>query len=126
MRHLAAVELNPDEFPRAWALVRTVEPDLQLDSWNELGEALIDRGGGVIGLESPDRTLHGLATYEIVERALFGSMLNVATFVTFELTGRGHARQALLKALHELAEALGCTGAIISEEAGRQLRSRDH
>ena len=123
MQHLQAMKLDYDDLPFGWALARMVDPELGLDAWQEMGESLIDGGGGLIGVQTPDRTLHGLATYEIVERRLFGTMLQVGTFVALELTGNGNTRRTLMSALREIAEASGCFGTIISQCAQRKSRS---
>ena len=97
---------------------------LELDGWKLHGEMLIERGGGVIAAQSGDGTIHGLATYEVVERAAFGSILHVATLITFELTRHGYARRALLDCLHRVCRSLGCSATVISERNRPGFRMR--
>jgi hypothetical protein len=115
VNYLEVANLDHDELVLAWALVRTVEPALELGAWRKRGEALIDGRGGVIAAQCPNGIIHGLATYEVVERRAFGSVLEVATLVTFDLTRHGYARHALLDQLHRIRRALGCAAAVINE-----------
>ena len=114
MPQLDVVELDQDELALAWPLVRSASPHLDLPGWQALAEALIDRGGGVLAVSAPDRAVHGVATYEAVDKATFGRILHIDTLVTFELSGRAPARGVLVRALRQLAEAMGCSGTVIS------------
>ena len=111
---LDIVELDQDELALAWPLVRATSPQLQLDGWQLFAEALMDRGGGVLAVAATDRALHGVATYETIEKPRFGRVLHVDVLVTFELTRRAPARAALMNALTQLSAALGCSGTVIS------------
>jgi hypothetical protein len=113
--YLEVANLDHDDLVLAWPLVRTAEPALDLRAWRKRGEVLIDGGGGIIAAQSASGIIFGLATYEVVERRSFGSVLKVATLVTFDLTRHGHARRALLGQLHRIRSALGCTATVISE-----------
>lgn len=123
MPELDVIELNQDELALVWPLVRTASPRLRLDGWRALAEALIDRGGGVLAVAAPDRALHGVATYEMIEKPRFGRMLHVDTLVTFELSGRAPARAILVAALRQLSQALGCSGTLICAAGRLRLRS---
>ena len=114
MPELDIIELDQDELTLAWPLVRTSCPQLKPDRWQALAEALIDRGGGVLGVAAPDRALHGVATYETIDKPRFGRVLQVDTLVTFELTRRAPARQALVGALKQISDERGCTATLIS------------
>jgi hypothetical protein len=122
MLQLDVVELDYDDIPLAWPLVRTATPQLGLDAWRAAAESVIDRGGGVLAVTAADRALHGVATYEAIEKPSFGRVLHVETLVTFELRVRAPARRALIEALIQLSSALGCCEIVIS--AGKRPRSR--
>jgi GNAT superfamily N-acetyltransferase len=113
--------LDQDEVVLAWPLVRSFEPALELHAWRARAEVVIDGGGGIIAAQSADGIIHGLATYEVVERPTFGSVLDVATFVTFELTRQGYARRALLDRLNRICRSLGCVATVISEQITRPM-----
>ena len=115
MNHFRVANLDQDELLLAWPLVRASEPMLELEGWRLRGEMLIECGGGVLAARSADGTIHGVATYEVVERLVFGSILHVATIVTFELTRHDYARQALTAYLHRVCRSLGCAATVISE-----------
>ena len=114
MPDLDVIELDQDELALAWPLVRTSCPRLEPAGWQALAESLIDRGGGVLGVAAPDRALHGVATYETIEKPKFGRVLHVDTLVTFELSGRAPARAVLVGALRRISEERGCSATLIS------------
>lgn len=114
MPQLDVIELDQDELALAWPLVRTSSPELDLEGWRATAEALIDRGGGVLAVAAPDRALHGIATYEKIDKPSFGRVLHVDILVTFELSGRAPVRQTLVQALRQLSAALDCSETLIS------------
>lgn len=122
MPELDLIELDQDELALAWPLVRASSPELQLYGWQAFAEALIDRGGGVLAAAAPDRTLHGIATYEAIDKPTFGRVLHVDTLVTFELSSRAPTRKLLVSALGRLSAALACSATVIS--APRRPRPR--
>jgi hypothetical protein len=119
---LDVIELDQDELALAWPLVRASSPELQLEGWQTFAEALIDRGGGVLAVAAPDQALHGVATYEPIEKPRFGRMLHVDTLVIFELSGSAPTRKVLVGALRQVAAALGCSETVIS--ASKRPRRR--
>lgn len=123
MPELDIIELDQDELALAWPLVRMASPQLELDGWQEFGEALIDRGGGVLAVAAPDQALHGVATYEALDKATFGRILHVDTLIAFELTGRAPVRKVLVGALRQVARALGCSVTVISAPKRPRPRS---
>lgn len=114
MLEFNVIELDQDDLALAWPLVRASPQQLDLPGWQAFAEALIDRGGGVLAVSACDQALHGVATYEIVDRPNFGRVLHVDTLVAFELTGRARMRGVLLGAVKQLSSALGCSETVIS------------
>jgi hypothetical protein len=90
--------------------------------WDAEAAALIRRGGGVLAARAPDGALHGLASYEIVERRGAGRELAVGRLIAFELNRRQPVRNELVGALQRISEARGCTsvtGAVALSRAAR-------
>jgi len=111
---LTVRELGNCDLPAAWPLVRTAAPSLGADRWKSYAEALIGRGGGVIGVSGEDGGLYGVATYEAADNLRAGRVLRVGTLVTMELTRRSPVRRVLCNALDRLAPALQCEAIAIS------------
>lgn len=105
--------LDQDEIGLAWPLARTAHPQLQLEGWNRLFVDLKSRGGGVLALAAPDDVLHGIATYEPVEKPRCGRVLSVSTLVTFELNARAPVERLLRQGLDRLAKQLSCTAVLV-------------
>lgn len=114
MPQLTVRELGNCDLPSAWPLVRTAAPALGPDRWASYAEALIGRGGGIIGVSGEDGGLYGVATYEAAENLRAGRVLRVGTLVTMELTRRSPVRRVLCEALDRLAPALRCEAVAIS------------
>lgn len=114
MPRLTIRELGNCDLPAAWPLVRIAAPALCPDRWTSYAEALIGRGGGIIGVSGEDGGLYGVATYEAAENLRAGRVLRVGTLVTMELTRRSPVRQILCEALDRLAPALQCEAVAIS------------
>jgi hypothetical protein len=115
---LTIIDLEPDELARAWPLVRMVSPWLNPAAWQGSAEELIAQGGGVISVVAPDGCLHGVATYEPIDKSRAGRVLYVETLVTFELSRRAPVRQYLCDCLERLAPALGCDAIAVSMPVG--------
>jgi len=118
MPGLTIIDLEPDELARAWPLVRIVSPWLNPEAWRGSAEELIAHGGGVISVVAPDGCLHGVATYEPIDKSRAGRVLYVETLVTFELSRRAPVRQYLCDCLERLAPALGCDAIAVSMPVG--------
>ena len=113
MPGLTIIDLEPDELARAWPLVRIVSPWLNPEAWQGSAEELIAHGGGVISVVAPDGCLHGIATYEPIDKSRTGRVLYVETLVTFELSRRAPARHALCDALDLLGHAFVCRSVVL-------------
>jgi hypothetical protein len=124
MQPFDVFDLDQDELALAWPLIRTCLPHLELSGWTTMAEALMDRGGGVIGIAPPGQCLHGVATYEVVETPRFGRVLNIEALAAFELSGRARARRLLVETLRRLTAELGCSQMVIaSHKRPRPLQS---
>jgi hypothetical protein len=118
MPGLTIIDLEPDKFARAWPLVRIVSPWLNPEAWQGSAEELIAHGGGVISVVAPDGCLHGVATYQPIDKSRAGRVLYVETLVAFELSRRALVRQFLCDCLERLAPTLGCDVIAVSMPVG--------
>lgn len=118
MPQFTIIDLEADELAQAWPLVRMASPWLDQATWQSSAEELIGHGGGVVAVVAPDGWLHGLATYQPIDKARAGRVLYVETLVTFELIRRAPVRQFLCDCLEWLAPALGCDTIAVSMPAG--------
>lgn len=114
MLHFKIMDLEQADLAEAWPLVRAAIPELGLDQWQSLGDALIRRGGGIVGVAGEGGGLLGVATYEAVEKPHIGRVLQVDTIVSFELTRKQRIRRILCEELDEMAPRLGCRALAVS------------
>jgi hypothetical protein len=118
----AVEHLSEDRLAEAWPVVCMSHSHANADWWISESSALIGRGGGVLAARAADGCIHGIATYEVVRRALVGRVLAVATLVTFELSRRAPARRALDEALELLASAFDCRSIVLPPANGHAER----
>lgn len=114
MLRFTVTELDREELAEAWPLVRATSPELALEEWQARAGALIERGGGVVGVSAEGGGFLGIATYEPVERPHAGRVLQVDTLVSFELTRQAPIRRILCEELEEMAPRLGCAGTAVN------------
>lgn len=93
----------------AWPLLRSTGAEAVPDWWENEGRALMGRGGGVLAARAPDRSVHGVATYECVNRGRGGPMLAVDRLVTLELNRKEPVKAELCHALRKMASAFRCS-----------------
>ncbi len=103
------VGLGVAEAAAAYALIRSIAPEIGCDEWLEYVRRRC-RMGGLIGLYGENGALVGLASYRFGERLRHGKVLALDDFVTFELSRAAPGRAALMAAAEERARLLGCTG----------------
>jgi hypothetical protein len=80
----------------------------------------------VLVARAADGSIHGLATYESVERPDGGRLLGVGKLITFELNRKEPVRHALCEALDLLARGGGFDGVALplSANAAPDIRRR--
>jgi hypothetical protein len=118
MPRLTVIELERDELAKAWPLVRAVSSSLDPEEWQRSAAELIRQGGGVVAVVAQDGCLHGVATYQPVDKAPASRFLYLETMVTFELSRRAPVRQLLCDCLECLAAALGCDSIAVRMPVG--------
>jgi hypothetical protein len=103
------VALGKAEAVEAYALVRSIAPEVSLDDWLDyVGRRC--REGGLMGLFDEQAVLVGLFSHRFGERLRHGRVLALDDFVTFELSQAAPGRAALMSAAEDLARSFGCTG----------------
>ncbi len=113
MARFAIEHLGEDQLVEAWPVVRMSHSRANADWWISEAAALAGRGGGILAARAPDGSIHGIATYEVVRKALLGRVLAVDTLITFELSRRAPARNALCDALELLGHAFDCRSIVL-------------
>lgn len=92
----------------AWPVLRSSGEAAMAEWWENEARDLLRRGGGVLAARAPDGSIHGIASYECRHRPEVGRVLHVDRLVTFELSRKRPARQALTDALSLTARAFCC------------------
>lgn len=108
MQHFTIEHLPEDQLAEAAALVRMAIGNCNPEWWEAGVRELISRGGGVLAARAGDRSVHGVATYEVIKRRHTGPVLAVETLASFDLSRKQPAKQALVKALDLISAAFGC------------------
>ena len=103
MPNFTVTSLPPERIAEAYPLVRMARPELPLAEWVKEAETR-HQSGGVLTLLNPGGTIQALATWEDQPGS---EALKVQTFVAFELSRRGTAREALCEGLQALARERG-------------------
>lgn len=101
--------LKRSELPEAWPIVHWSNLYANADWWLSDAMDVIDDGGGVLVALAPDSSIHGVATFKVPANPAKEKVLRILTLITFELSGRAPARNALVKALERIAAKLECT-----------------
>ena len=114
MLHSCVSELDRAATAAAWPLVRLARPELDGEGWQQKAQSLRLRGGGVLGLKVENGILMGVATYEPVEKPMFGRVLQVGLLVTAEVSRKTPLRRLLMDGLRDVASRLGCSGTLVT------------
>lgn len=108
----------------AWPVLHCTGSVLVAEWWEDEAHQLMNRGGGILAARAPDGSIHGVATYECVHRPRTGCVLAVGRLVTFELSRKQPAREALCDALHVIAGAFCCSAVAMPLPARAHLERR--
>ena len=103
----SVVDIDEKQLDAAYALVRTVMPDVSAQQWREYAGSARMRGG-LLGLVGPNENLFGFLAYRDEHSLRHGRTLHIDQFVTFELSRSAPGRQALYEAAEALARSRDC------------------
>jgi hypothetical protein len=109
MPHFTVEHLREDELAEAGAFLRIADGESIPGWWENEARQLIRRGGGVLVARSGHGAMHGLASYELVKRKHSGRVIAVTRLLSFDLSRRQPAKQALLRALDLISAAFECS-----------------
>ena len=115
--------LSEDQLVEADAMIRIAGANSPAGWWGSEAGELIRRGGGVLAARSGDGALHGLATYEVVRRQRAGRVLAVGTLLSFDLSRKQPAKQALVHALELISDAFDCSAIAVPLRVKGHLES---
>lgn len=107
MTQFSVAEITDDQLEPAYALIRTLAPDVPLERWLAYAQGVRKRGG-MLGLFAGEAELFGLLTYRREECLRYGVVLLVENFVTFELSRASPGRKALCSAVDDIARDQAC------------------
>lgn len=103
----SVVDIDEKLLEAAYALVRTVMPDVSAIQWRDYASDARSRGG-LLGLVGPQGNLFGFLTYRDEHSLRHGKTLHIDQFVTFELSRLAPGRRILYGAAESLALSRGC------------------
>jgi hypothetical protein len=111
-RSVAVRSLDRKEIATAYPLARMLAPSLDLAAWQRFAGAILDGAPteerGILAAEGEGGYLCGLLIYRVVHDLRHGRVLTADHVLALDIVDRKPVAAALLSALEELSEALGC------------------
>jgi hypothetical protein len=107
MQDLKVRSLDARQLGSAYPLIRSATHVSQ-QRWEEFGRELIESGGGVLAVISPDGCIHGVAAFRPSPNLRHEQSLDVEVIVAFELQGDDRVREQLCSELRHVAAAYRC------------------
>lgn len=107
MQKLKVRSLDVEQLGNAYPLIRSATR-VSPDRWEEFGRDLIQGGGGVLAVISPDGCIHGVAAFRPSPNLRHDQSLDVEVIVAFELHGNDRVREKLCSKLEEVAATHSC------------------
>ncbi|WP_207480821.1 hypothetical protein [Arenibaculum pallidiluteum] len=116
-RAYVAKTLKPAQVDQAFPVIRTIAPDLGLDSWRGFAAATLDddacsgdeAGRGIMTVQNGRGYIHGLFTYRCAATLLNGRTLHAENLVVLDLFDPAAAAEELLRAMERTARRLNCS-----------------
>lgn len=108
MSNFSIAAMGRGEAALAYALIRTLGPEVSPEHWHAFVSAHAERGGGILILRGRLGGVFGLASYRIEDCARAGRLLLVENFMTIEFSASAPGRTLLSEALVRIAADLGC------------------
>ncbi len=113
--HVTIEPLSEDRVQEAWPVLLMSRACVLKDWWESEATALIRRGGGILVARAGNAAIHGLATYEWIDRPGKARLLAVDRLVTFELNRSQPTKAALRDCLEYIALQGGARLALIEQ-----------
>jgi hypothetical protein len=109
MSNFLIAAMGPADAALAYALIRTLGPEVSPEHWQAFMHAHAERKGGILILRGRIGGVFGLATYRPEECHRSGRLLLlVENFVAIEFSASAPGRKLLSDALVRIAADLGC------------------
>lgn len=111
-RCVAVRALDPKEIAAAYPLARLLAPTLDMATWQQFAGKIL--GGapteerGILAAVGEGGYLCGLLIYRVTHDLRYGRVLTADHVIALDIVDRKPVAAALLAALEELSEALGC------------------
>jgi len=122
---LEAVPVTLETAGQVYPLVRSLVPELELDSWLSFARRHIEgpETAGIVGVRDERGYFHGLFGYQVRHDVLTGPTLDVGLAMAVNLLDRTGAGAVLVRSIEALAVTLGCAATQIRLSVEqRQLR----
>jgi hypothetical protein len=111
-RCVAVRVLDPKEIAAAYPLACMLAPTLDMAAWQRFAGAILagnpTEERGILVAVGEGRYLCGLLIYRVVHDLRHGRVLTADHVIALDIVDRKPVAAALLAALEELSEALGC------------------
>lgn len=123
---LIAKPLAARQIEQAFALIRTLVPDLDINRWRAYAATVLAadavnaaeppaedarparQTAGILTAQTPDGYIHGLFCYRVDTHLQYGRVLSADNFIVLDLIDPSAATAVLLRALEQLARTQGC------------------
>lgn len=110
-------ELEERHLAQAYPLARSAT-GVTPSRWHAFAQETIAEGGGVLGVETEDYCLYGLAAFRAQRTLRHGEALCVELLVAIDLAGNRPVRAALCEGLDEIARAHGLACILVALTPG--------
>jgi hypothetical protein len=111
VRKLNVSLMTPQEVDRAFALIRTVCPQAELDSWRRFARQRIALEGsrtGILVVENEQACIVGIGAYQLSEDLLHGTVLTADQFCAIDIVDQPNVARALESGIEKIARRHGC------------------
>ena len=105
--------LTREEAQQAFALVKSLCPDISVQRWEDYVETLLAEGGrcgqaGVMIAKDERGYVIGLYSFKVIEDLAHGRTLEVGHFIAADFVGRGRVPLSLRTAMDKQARSMDC------------------
>lgn len=103
--------MTPQEVDRAFALIRTLFPQADLDSWRRFARQRIAPEGsrtGILFVENEQDCIVGIGAYQLSEDLIHGRVLAADQFCAIDVVDQPNVARALESGIEKIARRHGC------------------